>query len=209
MDVIDITIPGPGSLHAEGEVARLQVHHQLALRLVVQLQQVEKDLEVMVRLLDPGHRGDDLPTPKLNWSSELIPHQAVLHATVVVDSADLPIPTDHLLDGALLDPRVDHLQHSLPVVEADRLNKTFECLVLGFHLDEVGVGLVAEQLEAALQGTQVGADGRSPDLQKVSFLYKWIHFAADLVIGCPSAPANRCSGGRVPSSRGWGKCIQH
>jgi hypothetical protein len=40
-------------------------------------------------------------------------------------------------------------------------------LILGFHLDEVVVSLVAEQLEAALQGTKVGADGGSPDMQKV------------------------------------------
>jgi hypothetical protein len=55
VDVINIVIPGPGGLHAEGEVARLQVHQQLAVGLVVQLELVEEDLEVMIRLLDAGH----------------------------------------------------------------------------------------------------------------------------------------------------------
>jgi hypothetical protein len=142
--------------------------------------------------------------------SKSIPHHAVLHAAVVVDGAHLAVPPDHLRHGALLHPGVDHLQHILAVVEADRLNTTsFEGLVLGFHLDEVGVSVVIEQLKAALQGAQVGTDGRSPEMQMVSFHYKLMHFVADLVIGSPSRFLKRCSGGRVSSSRGWGKGIQH
>jgi hypothetical protein len=47
----------------------------------------------------------------------------VLDAAVGVDGADLAVPADHLRHGALLDPRVHHLEDALPIIEADRLNK--------------------------------------------------------------------------------------
>jgi hypothetical protein len=60
VDVIDIVLPGPGGLHAEAQVGGLQVDQQVAVRLVLEAEEIEENSEVAIRLLHARHREDHL-----------------------------------------------------------------------------------------------------------------------------------------------------
>ena len=52
--------PGSGGLQPADLVGTAEVHHQLALPLLLEPEEGEQDVQVVVALLDPIHRRDDL-----------------------------------------------------------------------------------------------------------------------------------------------------
>ena len=57
--------PGSGSLQPAGLVGAAEVHHQLALPLLLEPEEGDEDLEVVVTLLHSIHRRNDLREKKL------------------------------------------------------------------------------------------------------------------------------------------------